>query len=360
MDGHVRTDANEAIDSDAAQPRRGGPGDPGASVGPGGAVNPSALDAGGFAVLVEAHRRELRAHCYRLVGALGEAEELVQETFLRAWRARARFEGRSTPRAWLYRIATNACLDVLAGRPRRVLPYDVAPVARAGDSPSERLDLPWLEPCPEHLLDPAVSLVERETIELAFLATIQHLSPKQRAVLILRDVLGWPAAETADALGLSVAAVKSALQRARATLRERLPRERLDWTGASAATQAEQEVLRRYVRAHLAGDREALAALLAEEVRVEFPPLPLWVEGREQYLDGVSDNADPGRYRFIETAANHQPAVAVYLRRPGSDRYRLRAVQVLRIVAGKIVAIVDFHQPAVLDSFSPAVPSELT
>jgi RNA polymerase sigma-70 factor (ECF subfamily) len=293
-----------------------------------------------------------------MVGALGEAEDLVQETFLRAWRARHGFEGRSTLRAWLYRIATNACLDALAGRPRRVLPHDVAPSALEGDAPPEPVDGPWLEPFPEHLLDPAVSVTDRETIELAFLAAIQHLAPKPRAVLILRDVLGWSAQHTADALGLTVPAVKSALQRGRATLRERMPRERLDWVAPAAGTAAERTILRRYVEAHRSGDRQSLAALLAEDLHVEFPPLPLWVEGREAYLNGIRDNADAGEYLLTETMANHQPAVAVYLRPPCAHQFRLRSVQVLRVVGDRIVAIIDFHSPSVLDSFSPALPSE--
>lgn len=317
------------------------------------------LDEPRFTKLVERHRRELLAHCYRMVGALGEAEDLVQETFLRAWRGRDGFEGRSSLRAWLYRIATNACLDALAGRPRRVLPYDVVPPAHPFDALPDPVDVLWLEPCPEHLLDPAVDVADRETLELAFLAAIQHLGPRPRAVLILRDVLGWPASETADALGVTVAAVKSALQRARATLRERLPRERLHWVTPAAATAHERTILARYVQAHRSGDGQALAALLAEDLRVEFPPLPLWVEGRQAYLDGIRHNADAGDYRLTETMANHQPAVAVYLRSPGSQRFRLRAVQVLRVVGDRVVAIIDFHAPSVLDSFSLALPSEL-
>ncbi|MFG1928113.1 RNA polymerase subunit sigma-70 [Cryptosporangium sp. NPDC048952] len=296
--------------------------------------------------VLEAHRRELRAHCYRMVGALGEADDLVQETFLRAWKGRTEFEGRSSLRTWLYRIATNACLDALASGQRRVLPADVGPA-----------DPRWLEPIPDHLLDPATGSVDRETLEIAFLAAIQHLPPRQRAVLILRDVLGWPAAATGDSLGLSVPAVKSALQRARATLRERLPREREEWR--RDASTDERRTLRRYVAAHRSGDRHALAALLAEDVRAEFAPSARWIEGRDAYLDEIRDNADPGVYRYVEAGANHQPAMAVYLRAPGVVVYRLHAVQVLRVSGGVVVGIVDFHAPQVLDSFSPELPSEL-
>jgi len=313
-------------------------------------------DEAAFAAMTEPYRRELRVHCYRLLGGLADSEDLVQETFLRAWRGRAGFEGRSTFRAWLYRIATNACLDELARRPRRVLPSDVAPAADADTSPPRPMELPWLEPFPDSLLpeeadgdhEPDTALVAKETIELAFLATIQLLPPRQRAVLILRDVLGWPAAETAASLDLSVAAVKSALQRARSTLRTRLPRSRLEWGPVSTATADERALLRRYIDAHSRGDGDALAAVLSEDVRVSFPPLPLWVDGRDSFIVGSRKFADSGEYRYLETGANLQPAVAVYLRRPGDTAFRLLALQVLRVEGGAIVEIIDFTGAAVL------------
>jgi RNA polymerase sigma-70 factor (ECF subfamily) len=315
------------------------------------------VDESGFAALVRSHLQELRAHCYRMVGALGEAEDLVQETFLRAWRERDTFDERLTPRVWLYRIATDTCLDTLAGRPGRVLPYDVASDVGGKDGTADPVGWGWLEPCPQHLLDPSVDVTERETIELAFLAAIQRLPPKQRAILILRDVLGWPASATGRTLGLSTTAVKSALQHARTTLRQRLPSDRIAWNLDVA--DAERETLRRYVEARRRDDRPALATVLAEDLRVEFPPLPRWVQGRETYLDGIDGNVEPDSYFCLETMANHQPAVAFYLRPVSSDRYRLRAVQVLRIADGRIVAIVEFRDPRVLDSFSPALPAEL-
>src|SRR5262245_59285018 len=197
-----------------------------------------------FAELVERHRGELRVHCYRMLGSYEESEDLVQEAFMRAWRARAGFDGRSA-RAWLYRIATNACLDVLRGRPRRVLQLQTA-AADPDELPAPPAELPWLQPYPDALLapaedDPGAAVVVRETIELAFLAAIQHLPPRQRAVLILRDVLGWPAEETAAMLETSVASANSALQRARATLREQLPERRTEWT--RTADPSEREVL---------------------------------------------------------------------------------------------------------------------
>jgi len=190
-------------------------------------------------------------YCYRMLGSLSDAEDLAQETFLRAWKARDRFEGRASVRTWLYRIATNACLDVLARRPRRVLPDQLGPAGEPG-GPLPAADLPWLEPVPDRLLDeagPDAVVVERETIELAYLAAVQYLPPRQRAVLVLRDVLGWSAKETADLLETSVASANSALQRARATLRERLPARRAEWTAGDATAQ-ETALLKQFIAAY--------------------------------------------------------------------------------------------------------------
>jgi RNA polymerase sigma-70 factor, ECF subfamily len=194
-------------------------------------------DESAFAVLAESYRRELQVHCYRMLGSFEDAEDMVQETFLRAWRKRSSFEGRSSFRAWLYRIATNACLDALERRPPRVLPPQVAPAADPRVPPLPTADVPWLQPYPDRLLEgiaprdaePDAVLVSKETIELAFLAAIQQLAPRQRAVLILRDVLGWSAKETAMLLDASVDAVNSALRRARSTLKRHLPARRLEW-----------------------------------------------------------------------------------------------------------------------------------
>jgi RNA polymerase sigma-70 factor (ECF subfamily) len=305
------------------------------------------MDEREFAAIAERHRRELQIHCYRMLGSVEDSEDLVQETFLRAWRRRSSYEGRSTFRAWLYKIATNACLDFLKGRPRRLLPYDVAPPA-APDSPT--LPAPgeqaWLEPYPDRLLasedeGPDAVVVERETIELAFLAAIQHLPPRQRAVLILRDVVGWSANETAGLLDLSVAAVKSALQRARATLRERLPEQRADWPVADS-TRDERALLARWVDALERNDTAALARLLRADVRVSFPPAPLWYDGRDAFLEARRRHAAVGEYRFVPTGASLQPAVAAYLRRPGDSAFRALALGVLRVQDGQIAEITDF------------------
>jgi RNA polymerase sigma-70 factor (ECF subfamily) len=305
------------------------------------------MDEREFAAIAERHRRELQIHCYRMLGSVEDSEDLVQETFLRAWRRRSSYEGRSTFRAWLYKIATNACLDFMKGRPRRVLPYDVAPPA-APHSPT--LPAPgehaWLEPYPDRLLasedeGPDALVVERETIELAFLAAIQHLPPRQRAVLILRDVVGWSANETAGLLDLSVAAVKSAVQRARATLRERLPERRADWPMADS-TRDERALAARWVDALERSDRAALARLLRADVRVSFPPAPLWYDGRDAFLEASRRHAAVGEYRFVPTGASLQPAVAIYLRRPGDSAFRALALEVLRVQDGQIAEITDF------------------
>ncbi len=211
-----------------------------------------------FAALSERYRHELRVHCYRMLGSPDDAEDLVQDTFLRAWRGRESLQGHSAFRAWLYRIATNACLDRLDRRSREPLPRGMTP-GEAGSAPPPT-SVPWLLPCPDRLLDaPETAAVDRETIELAFMVAIQHLPPRQRAVLILRDVLGRPAAETAALLEVSVASVNSALQRARPTVRRHLPARRQEWAPSSDPTAEERAVLRRYMAALEHADDTAVA-----------------------------------------------------------------------------------------------------
>jgi RNA polymerase sigma-70 factor, ECF subfamily len=316
-----------------------------------------------FAALVERHRRELQVHCYRMLGSFEDSEDLVQETFLRAWRNRESFgsDGRYAFRAWLYRIATNACLDVLRGRPRRVMPPEVAAAGDPTVPPPPPVDLPWLQPYPDRLLqpvapaedEPGAVVVARETIELAFIAAIQHLPPRQRAVLILRDVLGWSAKETASLLDASVASVNSALQRARATLRERLPERRAEWARSAEPSEEERELLRRYVDAHERADADGLAALLREDARLTMPPHPTWYAGRAAILTAMRPAFDSefGRLRGVLSAANSQPAVAHYLRRPGESVYRPLALDVLRIEGGRVVEISSFVFPGLLPAF---------
>ena len=306
-----------------------------------------------FAVLVERHRAELRVHCYRMLGSFDEAEDLVQETFLRAWKHRDSFAGRSAVRAWLYRIATNACLD---NRRRRLLPQDLTGPwdPRTGEAP--RTDVPWLQPFPDRLLDPETAAVERETIELAFLAAIQYLPPRQRAVLLLRDVLGWPASETAALLEGSVPAVNSALQRARAALKARLPARRLDWAPAEA-TESELAVLHRYMAAVQGADLGAVAELLAADVRAAMPPYPMWFLGRDAVLATLAISWDPasphyvGRFRTVATRGNGRPAIALYLQGPGEGGYRAAAISVLIVRGGRVAQMTAFHDPGLFPAF---------
>ncbi|SFW76051.1 RNA polymerase subunit sigma-70 [Amycolatopsis australiensis] len=303
-----------------------------------------------FEALVERHRREIQVHCYRMLGSLTEAEDLTQETFLRAWKARDRFEGRAGVRTWLYRIATNACLDVLARRPRRVLPDQLGPSGQPA-GPLEAADLPWLEPYPDRLLDvpgPDAAVVERETIELAYLAALQYLPPRQRAALVLRDVLGWSAKDTAGLLETSVASANSALQRARATLRERLPAHRTEWT-VGDPTAEEAALLKRFVAAYEAGDHRAVARLLHEDAQAVMPPYTLWFGSRDAIVAALALSLDPGsphcvgRFRMRATRANRQPAVATYLRRPGEDAYRWFGVSLLTVEDGLVTAMAAFE-----------------
>jgi RNA polymerase sigma-70 factor, ECF subfamily len=316
-----------------------------------------------FVARFESHRGELRVHCYRMLGSFEDSEDLVQETFLRAWRSRATFGsgGRGSFRAWLYRIATNACLDVLRRRPRRLLPYQVAAAADPDAPISPPADLPWLQPYPDRLLepishpedDPGAVVVARETMELAFIAAIQHLPPRQRAVLILRDVLGWSAKDTAALLEGTVASANSALQRARATLRERLGERRTEWGRSSEPSEEERELLRRYVDAHERADADALAELLREDARLTMPPHPIWYSGREAIRIASEKGFAPafGRLRSVVSGANLQPAVGHYLLEPGGSEYRPLALDVLALERGRVAEITSFVVPRWFGAF---------
>lgn len=315
-------------------------------------------DEDAFAALTEPYRRQLHIHCYRMLGSFDEAEDLVQETLLRAWRGRAGFEGRSLVRTWLYRIATNACLDHLETSSRRV---------QALESPqgAESHDMGRLQPYPDRLLDqlasseaaPDTLVIARETIELAYLAAIQYLPPKQRAILILRDALGWSAKETAVLLDESVASVNSALHRARSSMRKRMPKQRLDWSAAAAPTAAEQKLLVRYMDATDRADVTALTALLREEVRLTMPPYPTWFQGREEIANAFALSTDPslptylGQLRTVSTAANRQPAVAAYVRRPRDSEYRALGIDVLRLEGDLVIEITRFVSADIFTAF---------
>jgi RNA polymerase sigma-70 factor (ECF subfamily) len=288
-----------------------------------------------------------------MVGSYEDSEDLVQETFLRAWRKRKSFQGRSTFRAWLYRIATNACLDLLDRRPRKIRPHEgAAPLA----------EVPWLQPYPDEVLEeipsgeaePEAEVVARETMELAFIAAIQLLPPKQRAALILRDVLGWSAAETASLLETSVAAANSALQRARATMKRHLPERRLDWRAGEETSEQERALLERYMDATERNDPVAMVRLLREDAFCSMPPLEAWYVGNEAIVaawvqDGFGTEA-VGRLQSVPVSANRQPAVAIYRKRPGGTEYRPLALDVLRFDDGRVAEIVVFG-PDVFGAF---------
>jgi len=302
------------------------------------ATSTTAGDEAAFGELVQRHRRELHLHCYRMTGSFDEAEDLVQETFLRAWRKRDSFEGGPGFRAWLYRIATNACLDALRSSRRRV--STVQSFAK----------VPWLQPYPDRLLDelapsdtqPDAVVVARETIELTYLAVIQLLPPRQRAVVILRDVLDWSAAETAAMLEMSVAAANSALQRARATLRRRLPGRPSEWSG-SEPSEEERLLLEAFIEAHERDDAAAAAALARDDIRITMPPHPWCFEGLEAIRPMLEEGLTaPGAWRLVPTWANRQPTAASYLKAPGDTEFRAFKLDVLRVEGGRIAEITTF------------------
>ena len=294
-------------------------------------------DAARFALLVEPHRRELQVHCYRMLANFEDAQDLTQETFLRAWHKRESFRGHAALRTWLYRIATNACLDFLD--------------KRKPELPGEDLELPYLQPFPDRMLpeDPQESVVARETIELAFIVAVQHLPPRQRAVFILRDVVGWPASKAADALELTVASVTSALQRSRVTMREQLPDRRLDWRSPATheLSTDERGVVKAYIDAHERNDLAALTALLRDDLRFAMMPDPGTVTTTaEEAVDGwVSGGLfRPGHddWRGITTTVNRMPAAALYVRTADAPEHRLFAVALLHVVDGKIAELTGF------------------
>jgi len=300
-------------------------------------------DESAFAALTERYRRELHVHCYRMLASFDDAEDAVQETLLRAWRSRDGFAGDGMFRAWLYRIATNVCLDARRRRAHR------AGVLRSF------AEVPWLQPYPDRLLDeaaasgdePGAAVIERETIELAFVAALQVLPPRQRAALIARDVLGWPASQTAVLLEMSVAAANSALQRARATMREHLPPRRADWPGDSAGrlSAAERDLLAAFIDAHQRNDGAAAVAIAAQDIRVTMPPYLACYDGVASIgplLDRAFGPDRDGDWRLVPAAANRMPAAASYLRRPGDTGFRAFKIDVLRTGGGRIAEITTF------------------
>ncbi|MEY9847219.1 sigma-70 family RNA polymerase sigma factor [Streptacidiphilus sp. MAP5-3] len=311
-----------------------------------------------FAALTEPFRPELLAHCYRMLGSIHDAEDLVQETYLRAWRGFDRFEGRSSVRRWLYKIATMACLTALETRTRRPLPSGLgAPeddhrVAVADREPS----VPWLEPAPDSLLggggdDPAAVVAARSGVRLAFIAALQFLSARQRAVLTLRDVLAFRTAEVAEMLDTSVAAVDSALRRARATLADAGP---VADDLAEPDEPARRSLLDDYVDAFTRADADALVRLLRADVELEMPPIPTWFTGRVAVTGFLSARVlRPGLWRMYPTRANGQPAVVIR-KRDEDGAYQPYGVQVLTLIGARVARITSFNDPSLVPLFSAA------
>lgn len=318
----------------------------------------------GFPEVTDGYRRELTAHCYRMTGSIHDAEDLVQETYLRAWRAYAKFEGRSSVRTWLYRIATNVCLTALEGKDRRPLPTGLGgPASDPSAAVTASDEVPWLEPAPDPMVcgdatDPATIVAEREGIRLAFVAALQHLPARQRAVLILRDVLRWRAAEVAEALDTTEAAVNSALQRAHAQLAKAdLSRDTVD-TELSAG---QQELLDRYVQAFWDKDIDAIVGMLTRDAVWEMPPFTGWYVGAQD-IGRLIDTQCPGQAHdmpMLATTANGQPAFGLYMRQPDGT-FRPFHLQVLTIVDGRVSHVAAFFDDALFETFGlpPVLPAD--
>ncbi len=323
-------------------------------------------DRDAFQQLAEPYRLELRLHCYRMLGSVHDAEDLVQETFMRAWRGLNGFEGRASFRGWLYRIATNACLNALTNRAnaRRALPETHGPPSDQPPDGEPATEVSWLEPYPDTALEgiadaapsPEARYEMREAVQLAFVATIQHLPPRQRAVLLLRDVLGWTATETAALLDASVASVNSALQRARATLAKGFPTGRPSTNPAPDDRQ--RALLERYVRAWEGADLDGFVALLREDAILSMPPWRQWYLGREAIRAFFAWAWEPDSMpsKLVPIAANRQPAFALYRGSRENPEYRAHGIELLTIQEDVITVLTIFRDPRLFAAFGlPAV-----
>jgi RNA polymerase sigma-70 factor (ECF subfamily) len=325
------------------------------------------VDRDAFQQLAEPYRRQLQVHCYRMLGSLHEAEDLVQETFLRAWRARERFEGRTSFRNWLYRIATNACLNAIAARSTagRVLPEWYGPPTERFPEGKPATEVAWLEPYPDAALDdvadaspgPDVRYEMRESVQLAFVAAIQQLPPRQRAVVLLRDVLGWSAAETAQLLDASLASVNSALQRARATLETRFPSG--EPSRAPHTDELQRDLLDRYVQAWEATDIDGFVALLREDAVLSMPPWPHWYRGRtaiRRFFEWAWQSRTEGGFRIAPIGANCQPAFVHYVRETLDSTFVAHSMLVLTLHEDAIAAVTAYRDRAVVSAFGRLAP----
>jgi RNA polymerase sigma-70 factor (ECF subfamily) len=330
-------------------------------------------DGDAFAALTAPHRRALHVHCYRMLGSVQDAEDAVQETLLRAWRGLPRFEGRGSLRSWLYATATNVCVRAIERRPSRVLPFDYGPAADAHERPASPLeDEPWLEPYPDErlgvdtgLAGPEARYEQRESIELAFIAALQHLPARQRAVLILREVLGFSGSEVANALGTSPAAVYSALQRAHETVAQRLPERSQQATLQALGDAGLRRIVDRYVKAWERGDVDAIVAMLTDDAILAMPPIPSWYRGRVAIAETlrIGPLGRTRRWRSTVTRANGQPAILFEVASGGGAASRgesgsggeapfvAHSVAVLTLRGTSIEQITAFHDPVAVARF---------
>jgi RNA polymerase sigma-70 factor (ECF subfamily) len=325
-------------------------------------------DEEAFGRLVSPYRPQLHAHCYRMLGSLHDTEDVLQDAMLRTWRGLAGFDGRSAFRTWLYRIATNVCLDVIRRRPKRVLPVDygppTSPTAMASDP--ALVTEGWVDPYPDEQLQiedgyaaPDARYEQREAVELAFVAALQHLPPRQRAVLILREVLGFSAAEVADALGSTSASVNSALQRARKAVEERIPDRSQQATARSLGDEQVRGLVERFSDALQRGDTAGILAVLAEDVTFSMPPYTGWCRGREAVADSwLMPGGTATALRYLAARANGQPAVAAYRLLPDGDRFVPLALDVLTLRGASIGEVTAFRTPELFGSFG--LPTELS
>jgi RNA polymerase sigma-70 factor, ECF subfamily len=314
-----------------------------------------------FRELVEAQRPDLHAHCYRMLGSVHDADDAIQDTLLRAWRALPKFRGQSSLRTWLYRIATNVCLDAIARRPKRVLPIDYGPPSPPGTSETGR-PLPkglWIEPYPDEALGvadgttaPEARYERREALELAFIAALQHLPPRQRAALILRDVLGFSAREAAESLATTVPSVNGALHRARAAIEERLPDQSQQATLRQLGDRKLREIVERFADAFECGEIDAILAMLAEDATFAMPPYPEWCRGRDAIARSwLMPGGPPPRLRYAPARANGQPALGTYLIEPETGSYLPVALDVLTFRGDLIADVTAFRTPATFPRF---------
>jgi RNA polymerase sigma-70 factor (ECF subfamily) len=316
-------------------------------------------DEGAYRHLVERHRKDLHAHCYRMLGSLHDAEDALQDALLRAWQGLARFEGRSSLRTWLYTIATNTCLNAIARRPARALPIDYGPAADPHDPAADALgEATWIEPYPDGQLGlgsglsaPEARYERRESVELAFVAALQHLAPRPRAVLILREVLGLSAREVAEALDTTVASVNSALQRARKTVEERMPPLSQQATLSALGDERMRAVVQDYTDALERGDIDAVIAMLTEDATWSMPPAPQWYQG----LDAITGFLERGpmrlQWRHRATRANGQLAVGCYLWDEERGSYVAHVIDVLTLRGDRIAAVTAFLDPSIFAGF---------